>query len=145
MIVDSRDRAAEYHGVTVKPNEVEAARAFGTETEMSLEALADLAGRIQEKNQRLTLVTLGGQGCLVAEKGRVYRAPACPVAPPIDFVGAGDTFLAGFGVALAAGLSPLRAVQIATLCSAVTIKKIGVTGTASREEVLAAWEMYAGK
>jgi len=72
------------------------------------------------------------------------RVPACKVEPPIDFCGAGDTFLAGFGTMLAAGATPVEAAQVATLCSAVTIKKIGTTGTATRGEVLAAYEQYIG-
>lgn len=145
VIVDSRDRAALYHHVTVKPNEVEASRAFGSGEALELSALAELARAIRQTNDRLTLVTLGEHGCFVADGERVVRCPACPVEPPIDFVGAGDTFLAGFGTLLAAGAAPIEAAQVATLASAVTIKKIGTTGTASREEVLAAWELYYGK
>ena len=142
VIVDSRDNAAKYDSVTVKPNEVEASRAFGDGSELSLEALSELAGQIADKNERLTLMTLGNKGCFVAEDGAVVRCPACAVEPPIDFCGAGDTFLAGFGTMLAAGADSLQAAQIATLCSAVTIKKIGTTGTASPEEVLAAYDLY---
>ena len=145
VIVDSRSRIADYRCVTVKPNETEALRAFGGEAgEDDLEGLARLAGRIRAKNGRLTLMTLGSRGCFVADEGGVVRVPACPVPPPIDFVGAGDTFLSGFGMALAAGAGPVEAAQVATLCSAVTIRKIGVTGTATREEVLAAWDAYFG-
>ena len=144
VIVDSRDRAADYRHVTLKPNEVEAERAFGHGKGTGLDGLAALARDIQRKNRRLTLVTLGEKGCFVADEGGVVRVPACPVEPPIDFCGAGDTFMAGFAVALAGGARPVQAAQTAALCAAVTIKKIGVTGTASREEVLQAHEMYAG-
>ena len=144
VIVDSRDRAALYRHVVVKPNEVEASRAFAGGEALEPEALAELAGQIAARNERLALVTLGKNGCLVADGGRVVRCPACQVEPPIDFVGAGDTFLAGFGTLLAAGASPLEAAQVATLCAAVTIKKLGVTGTATREEVLEAWARYCG-
>ena len=142
VVVDSRDRAALYDHVTVKPNEVEASRAFGTGETLDLEALSRLALDIQRKNGRLALVTLGEHGCFVAEDGTVTHCPACPVEPPIDFVGAGDTFLAGFATLLAAGATPIQAAQAANLCSAVTIKKIGTTGTATREEVMAAWDLY---
>ena len=145
VIVDSRDHAADYTGVTVKPNEVEASRAFGTGEVLDLEQLSLLAGQIQDRNQRLTLMTLGDKGCFVAADGNVTRVPACVVEPPIDFCGAGDTFLAGFGTLLASGATPIQAAQTANLCSAVTIKKIGTTGTATREEVLFAWDTYFGK
>ena len=145
IIVDSRDHAADYTDVTVKPNEVEASRAFGTGEVLDLDQLSLLAGQVQQRNQRLTLMTLGDKGCFVAVDGQVTRIPACPVEPPIDFCGAGDTFLAGFGTLLAGGANPIQAAQIANLCSAVTIKKIGTTGTATREEVLASWDLYLGK
>lgn len=142
IIVDSRDHAADYRYVTVKPNEVESSRAFGSGEALELPELSELAEQIFVRNERTTLMTLGGRGCFVVEDGTVVRCPACKVEPPIDFCGAGDTFLAGFGTLLAAGAAPIQAAQVATLCSAVTIKKIGTTGTATREEVLAAWEVY---
>ena len=144
VIVDSRDHADAYEGVTVKPNEIEASRAFGDGSVMDLEALSALASEISVKNGKTTLITLGEKGCFIAEGERVVRCPACPVKPPIDFCGAGDTFLAGYGTLLASGASPLKAAQIACLCSSVTIRKIGETGTASREEVLEALGFYFG-
>ena len=144
VIVDSRDRAAEYDHVTLKPNEVEASRAFGDGSEQTLDALAALAERISLQNGRVTLMTLGARGCFVAEGSSVIRCPACRVEPPIDFCGAGDTFLAGYATLLAAGAAPLEAAQTATLCSAVTIRKIGMTGTATKEEVMNAWDLYHG-
>lgn len=145
VIVDSRYRAAEYENVTVKPNEVEAVRAFADGEARDLDGLAQLAAQISQRNDRLTLTTLGDQGCFVAENGKVVRIPACNVEPPIDFCGAGDTFLAGFGVMLSAGATPAQAAQVANLCSAVTIRKIGTTGTATCDEVLAAYDQYIGE
>ena len=122
--------------MTVKPNEVESSRAFGSGEALELDELSVLAEGIYNRNGRTTLMTLGDRGCFVVDDGEVVRCPACKVEPPIDFCGAGDTFLAGFGTLLAGGASPIQAAQVATLCSAVTIKKIGTTGTATRQEVL---------
>ena len=144
VIVDSRDHADAYEGVTVKPNEIEASRAFVDGSVMDIEALSVLAAEISERNGKTTLITLGEKGCFVAEGEQVVRCPACPVKPPIDFCGAGDTFLAGYGTLLASGATPMQAAQIACLCSSVTIRKIGITGTATREEVLAAHDFYFG-
>lgn len=142
VIVDSRDHADAYEGVTVKPNEIEASRAFGDGSVMDLEALSALASDLSVRNGKTALITLGENGCFVAEGDTVIRCPACLVEPPIDFCGAGDTFLAGYGTLLASGATPLQAAQIACLCSSVTIKKLGETGTASREEVLSAWDIH---
>lgn len=142
IVVDSRDRAGTYTNVTLKPNEVEASRTFGDGSALELEELGRLATEIAARNGCTTLITLGDKGCFVANADDVIRCKACHVEPPIDFCGAGDTFLAGYGTLLAAGATPIQAAQIACLCSAVTIKKIGITGTASREEVLSAWDTY---
>lgn len=142
VIVDSRDHADAYECVTVKPNEIEASRAFGDGSAMDLDSLAALASDISVKNGKTTLITLGEKGCFVAEGEAVIRCPACSVDPPIDFCGAGDTFLSGYSALLASGATPLQAAQIACLCSSVTIKKLGETGTASRKEVLSAWDNY---
>ena len=142
VVVDSRDRVGLYKHVIVKPNDVEAARAFGRGDETGLDALADLAREAARRTGRVALTTLGENGCFVADGDALTRVPACPVAPPIDFCGAGDTFMAGFALALAAGSGAVKAAQVATLCAAVTIRKVGVTGTAAPHEVLAAWDMY---
>ncbi len=138
VIVDSRDHATEYSNVTLKPNEVEAVRAFGNGDETELSEYAVIADKIARKNGKLTLVTLGKYGCFVADGGEVTRVPAMEVEPPIDFCGAGDTFLSGFATFLAGGADAVTAARCANLCSAVTIKKIATTGTASREELVAA-------
>ena len=94
IIVDSRDHADAYENVTVKPNEIEASRAFGNGAIMDMEALSSLASSISVRNKKATLITLGEKGCFVADGENVIHCPACPVEQPIDFCGAGDTFLA---------------------------------------------------
>ena len=64
---------------------------------------------------------------------------AMPVPPPVDTVGAGDAFAAAFGLAYAAGAELALAVRFAATASAVTVKRIGCTGSASREEIQAIW------
>jgi len=82
-------------------------------------------------------MTLGERGCLLAEQGRIpVHVPAVPVEPPLDICGAGDSFLSLFALALAAGLAAPDAAAMASLASAVTIQKLGQTGTASRAEIL---------
>lgn len=144
IIVDSRDRIGLYENATLKPNEVELSRTFADGSPLSLDAIAELAMPVARRMDRPMLVTLGDKGCFVIENGAVTRCPACPVEPPIDFCGAGDTFLSGYGTLIASGASPVQAAQVATLCSAVTIKKIGTTGTAVRDEVIAAYDQYFG-
>lgn len=138
VIVDSRDHAPEYENVTLKPNEVEASRLFGNGGEATLDELSVLAQKIAERNGKLTLTTLGKYGCFVADKKSVVRVPAMEVEPPIDFCGAGDTFMSGFAAFFAGGASATDAARAANLCSSVTIKKIATTGTATRGELFEA-------
>ena len=51
-----------------------------------------------------------------------------------DVTGAGDTVLAAFALALAAGATPLEAALIANFAGGVVVMKVG-TATASAEEV----------
>jgi sugar/nucleoside kinase (ribokinase family) len=58
------------------------------------------------------------------------------VTGPIDIVGAGDSTTAGIVSALCAGATPADAAHIGCLVASITIQQIGVTGTASPEQVL---------
>lgn len=58
-------------------------------------------------------------------------------AAPTDPVGAGDAFHAALCLALAAGVSPQDAAAFANTAASVTVAKIGMTGTASPDEIRA--------
>lgn len=139
VIVDSRERATEYTGVIVKPNEVEAALAVGRDiTGLTLtdEEYAEIGCALQKKNGRPVVVTLGERGALWCEEDGAVLAPTVRAEPPVDIVGAGDTFLSAFACAFAAGAAGGEALAFANLASGVTVKKIGTTGTATSEEIL---------
>lgn len=137
VIADSRDRVGLFRGAVVKPNEVETCRALGlpeSDAEDE-EAMRRAAAMLEQKTGRPVLVTLGSRGALFCEGGRCTLSPAYPVKPPIDFVGAGDSFLAGFAAAFGLDLSIEEKLGFANLVPSVTIRKIGVTGTASPNEL----------
>ena len=134
VIVDSRDRIALYHHVIAKPNQVEA---FASCTSAGKAASPEDAARALERHTLgPVVVTLGEQGCLWCDHGHITRVPAVPVSGPVDTVGAGDTFLAAFAAAFGARVPWYDALQFASLASAVTVQKIGTTGTAAPEEIL---------
>ena len=138
VLADSRDRIALYTNVIVKPNEVEAAaaaKALSPETPFSP---AQAARLLSARTNAPAIVTLGEGGSLWCENGSVTAVPAVKTEPPVDTVGAGDTFLAACAAALAVGVPGPDALRFASLASAVTVKKCGVTGTASPEELRAA-------
>ena len=67
------------------------------------------------------------------------HVPAIPVEGPIDPVGAGDSASAGLVSALTCGAPLPEAAALANLVASVTVRKIGVTGTASPTEILASF------
>ncbi len=145
VIVDSRDRGSCYKNAIVKPNEVEACATLGLDPDFISQpsAAEHIARALEKRNGRPALITLGAQGAMWCENGKCTTVPAVPVSPPIDFVGAGDSFLAGFSLAYVQKFSPEDALNFASLVSAITIKKIGTTGVATPEEMRSALEHYA--
>jgi len=88
------------------------------------------------KTGRVVFMTLGALGSVIIDDSQKWHIPARKVTGTIDIVGAGDSSLSGFALALAAGAEPYEAAYIAGLCSEITIQQIGVTGTASRMQIL---------
>ena len=135
VIADSRDRIGLYADVIVKPNEIEASRVFKGKIKPT--AFEKLAAALEKRTGRPAIVTAGDRGCYVSENSHVTHVPACEVTGEIDFCGAGDTFLSCLACATAAGFPLTDAAALACAASAVTIKKLKTTGTASRAELAA--------
>ena len=138
VIVDSRDRINLYTGVTLKPNEVEVTRAMYKDiiqVGVELEDYANVAKALAERNKSNVCMTLGPKGCIYIDKQTIIHIPSYNVSPPIDICGAGDTFLSAFSCALAVGAEPWEAASFGNIAADVTIKKVGITGTASQAEI----------
>lgn len=130
VIVDSRDRIGLYRDVIVKPNEIEAQRALNKEVSYEV-----AVGMLSEVTRKPSIITLGENGCLVCEDGIVSHVSAFKAEPPLDICGAGDTFLSALACVYACGASLKDAALAANAASSVTVKKLRMTGTASREEI----------
>lgn len=139
VIVDSRDRIGLFKNVIIKPNEVEAVRAVGSEAS-TLDEYKEIGKRLQKETEAPVVVTLGGLGGLWCENGECEYVETAPANGEIDIVGAGDTFLSAFSCAYAVCKDGIKAMAFANLASGVTVKKIGTTGTASRDEIISKWE-----
>lgn len=141
VIADSRKRLSEFTGVIIKPNEGEAARACGSDLpETDTERKQLLTGLFGKTGTPL-LLTMGSRGVFWYDGSGAVLIPAVPVKErPIDIVGAGDAFLSGFCCALGAGASPAEAGALGNLAASVTVKKIGITGTAAPSEIITAYE-----
>ena len=88
-------KVLEYHPFLVKPNNHELGEIFGLEL-ADREAVIPYAKRLREMGAGNVLVSLAGEGAvLAAEDGNIYEAPA-PKGKLINGVGAGDSMVAGF-------------------------------------------------
>jgi rfaE bifunctional protein kinase chain/domain len=144
FLADSRERIADFQTLVIKPNEIEARQLFfpaQAPASIPLEALEKAALELSARTHKPVYITLGEKGCLLCEMPGAVRIPAVKVSPPLDTVGAGDTFLASLGAGLAAGATPQEAGCLANLSAAITIQKIGMTGTASPEEILSLFDL----
>ncbi len=140
-IVDSRYSIRRFVGVDyVKQNDAELADAMGEELtdEDSLRAAGErLRAELSAKG---VLVTRGEKGMtLCLENGRAVDIPVVDKSEVFDVSGAGDTCVAAFILAIAAGASPEDAARLSNVASGVAVRKMG-TATVSAEELRAAAE-----
>jgi rfaE bifunctional protein kinase chain/domain len=145
LVLDSRYRMLEFQGVTAAtPNEPEVEAALGVPIGQDWQKVV-LAGKVVMERMQLQslLITRGKDGMVAFERERE------PVDIPIfgsdeiaDVTGAGDTVIAAFTAALAAGASTEDAAQLANYAGGIVVMKRG-TATVSREELLRALEQGA--
>jgi sugar/nucleoside kinase (ribokinase family) len=86
------------------------------------------------------VVKLGAQGALAACPGEeeVIAVPAVPGVRPVDTVGAGDSFDAGFIAATLWGWDTRRALALGAACGALSTRSAGGSDAqATREEAIA--------
>jgi D-beta-D-heptose 7-phosphate kinase/D-beta-D-heptose 1-phosphate adenosyltransferase len=142
VVVDAKDLAAYRRtGLTaVKPNYEEAAGLLALR-DQPRQGRAEAIAAQSEKvlgitGARVAAVTLDTEGAVVLERGRPpYRTYAQPEHDS-RATGAGDTFLAALGLALAAGAETPAAADLASAAAAVVVGKDG-TATCSAEELRA--------
>ncbi len=95
------------------------------------------------------VVTVGADGALLYSEvaGAVRRTPAPPTVAA-DTTGAGDAFVGAFAHGLAAGHSPLRAVELGCACAASSVARLGTQTSFPRAGELAgitaAWRARTG-
>jgi rfaE bifunctional protein kinase chain/domain len=140
VTLDSRYRALAYNGVTAAtPNESELEEALHTRIGNDNDRLV-AAGRAVMQRMKLEslLVTRGRHGMVI------FSREHKPVFIPIygsdevaDVTGAGDTVIATYTAALAAGADPESAAKLANYAGGIVVMKRG-TATVTRAELLQA-------
>ncbi|MGP1585664.1 MAG: bifunctional heptose 7-phosphate kinase/heptose 1-phosphate adenyltransferase [Schwartzia sp. (in: firmicutes)] len=145
-MVDSRYAIRAFTGVDyVKQNDAELAAAVGRR--LSTEAEVRLAGRelLERLGAKGVLVTRGAKGMTLFEaEGEVTDIPVPDKSEVYDVSGAGDTSVAAFMLALAAGAAPVDAARIANVAAGIAVRKLG-TATVSAAELRAALEKQGGE
>jgi len=140
VTLDSRYRMLEFSGASAAtPNEPEVEEALGIRIGNDAERLAEAGKTLLQKMKLESLViTRGRDGMVTFARGKK------PVSIPIhgsdqiaDVTGAGDTVIATFTAALAAGAEAEDAARLANIAGGIVVMKRG-TATVTREELAAA-------
>jgi len=140
VTVDSRHGLLTFRGMTaVTPNEPEVEAALGVRIGHDRKRL-EAAGRtlLRRVGAQAVLVTRGGDGMALFEAGcPPLHIPIHGTDQVADVTGAGDTVIATFTLALAAGATPAEASHLANYAGGIVVMKRG-TATVSASELLAA-------
>lgn len=139
FVVDSRQHIGLFRHIVLKPNWAEALAVTSPDLDPRTAgpaAICESGLALSERAGAPVFVTLSGEGVMACAAGTCRRVAAGPVCPPLDPVGAGDTFIAALAASLASGAEPYEAAAVANLAAAVTVEKLNITGTASPKEML---------
>jgi len=142
VVLDSRHRMLQYSGVAAAtPNEPEVEEALGFEIGQNWSRLRTAGEEIVSRMKLQSLVITRGRDGMVA-----FNRRHKPVDIPIfgsdevaDVTGAGDTVIATFTAALAAGATTEEAAHLANYAGGIVVMKRG-TATVSAQELMVALE-----
>lgn len=106
------------------PNETECEMITGIKAD-TLEGAANAVTYLRKKGIRQAVVTLGENGAVFNDIDEIFHMPARNVDNVVDTTAAGDSFLAGFAVALTEGRSIAEAVAFANIAGSVAVTRKG--------------------
>ncbi len=158
ITLDSRYRLLEYAdaGITAAtPNEPELEAAYHEQVGTNIERLENLGDRlVRDLGLQALAVTRGKDGIVVFERGaqggeKKIDSSYIPIYgsdTPVDVTGAGDTVIAVFTLALAAGASYLEAAHLANYAGGIVVmKRRTATVTAAELEAVLRREATAAR
>jgi rfaE bifunctional protein kinase chain/domain len=130
----------------VKPNRLEAFAAAGLEdhhlpvpAEQNEELLRVGQTLLERWDTPMVLVTLGEQGMMLFRRDEAPHHIPTRAREVYDVSGAGDTAIAVLTMALASGMDPVQAADVANHASGIVVGKLG-TACVTPEELLAAYD-----
>jgi rfaE bifunctional protein kinase chain/domain len=145
VVLDSRHRMLEFSGVTAAtPNEAEVEEALGVEIGQNWNGLCSAGAEIISRMKLGSLIITRGRDGMVAFSGKhkPLNIPVFGSDQVTDVTGAGDTVIATFTAALAAGATAEEAAHLANYAGGIVVMKRG-TATVSQQELLGAIEHAA--
>jgi D-glycero-beta-D-manno-heptose-7-phosphate kinase len=140
IILDSRYRMLQYEGITAAtPNEPEVEEALGIRIGQDWNKVISAGEQLMSRMKLQSLVMTRGRDGMVAfdHKHKPVDIPIFGSDQVTDVTGAGDTVIAAFTAALAAGATTEEAAQLANYAGGIVVMKRG-TATVSRAELLEA-------
>jgi rfaE bifunctional protein kinase chain/domain len=145
VTLDSRHRILQFSGITAAtPNEAEVEEVLGIRNGNDWNRLVAAGEQIVgELNLEALLIPRGKDGMVAFPKR--HRAVDIPIFGSdevADVTGAGDTVIATFTAALAAGADTEEAAQLANYAGGIVVMKRG-TATVSQQELLQALDQAA--
>ncbi len=144
VILDSRYRLLQYSGVTAAtPNEPEVEDALGVHIGQDWEKLIAAGDQLLSRMKLQSLLITRGRDGMVAfnHRHKPVDIPIFGSDQVVDVTGAGDTVIAAFTAALAAGATTEEAAQLANYAGGIVVMKRG-TATVSQQELLHALELW---
>jgi D-glycero-beta-D-manno-heptose-7-phosphate kinase len=154
LTLDSRHRLLEYRDAGVAaatPNEPELEEAYQARVGTDSTKLEELGHKaLHDLGLEALVVTRGKDGMAVFERGdksaessfATHSIPIYGSDAPVDVTGAGDTVIAVFTLALAAGASYIEAAHLANYAGGIVVMKRR-TATVTRAEIEAALRQEA--
>src|SRR3989338_3286796 len=121
------ERLKYYHGITlITPNNHEASKAVGFEIKDN--ATLKKAGEemLKKFKCKIALITLGENGMAVFQKDKTMKHIPTVAQEVFDVSGAGDTVIACYTLALAAGANPVEAAHISNYAAGIVVGKVGI-------------------
>jgi D-glycero-beta-D-manno-heptose-7-phosphate kinase len=138
IVLDSRYRMLQYAGITAAtPNEPEVEESLGVRIGQDWDKLVAAGEQLMARMKLQSLVITRGRDGMVAfdRKHKPADIPIFGSDQVADVTGAGDTVIAAFTAALAAGATTEEAAQLANYAGGIVVRKRG-TATVSQQELL---------
>jgi len=139
IAVDTRYGLLRYSSITAQtPNETEIEEVLNVPLQTDDARLAETAEMLRKKlSLEAILVTRGSKGMMLVDENGSESIPIFGTDEVADVTGAGDTVVAVFTTALAAGATLSDAAHLANIAGGLVVMKRG-TATVSAEELISA-------